>query len=973
LCQEGGEWKLYDWERLEYGRRVSDEWANYLSNLNSGLEDAYDNQMIELGEIIAEAEGVSPGNAEHDRLISKIRTVERRPVLPADRPLRDLRIVWTYQSVGNYEESLRLLNQINFAETQWAVMAERGNVLLGLERYDEAIVAANQFLQLAPDHPNGHETISLAYYYSDRDEQALPHLLKLLAACPDNTYAIQRLAEIAKPTDLSAVLRICLVSQSSQERLATLLRSRFNDQWQPLALLDQWQITQAEFAELPAAFWQLIEAAEAIDKDDVALAAERLNQARENSPVEFAVLATDQLHIQFARTKQYARLIELVGVEKLINETIVNAYSDDEQEPELLAALLANDQAQTSRWIDLLRGIAWQKSRPADSYEALERMLASLSNNPVSRVLDDMESENDPGQFAESWCENLVVQQMLRDGRAVEAIERFGSDGSTIDLITAYLVRNPATAELPLAIEMLGQMEGKQISIEELRAALQMSSNSFEAANQALLTAIQIAGEIETDTETKNWTQSALIERRADYALRAKAYAVLRPTEHENPCDLIKQLAHQGATVCDRDAIMAADRMLNTIENADLVTLMSVACDDLAVDHRVDDAIANVARIASDVESCHKDQRSFMLYGYGERFLEALIHDGRTDAAEKLIELASRNDRWLDDGEARTFRAAVNLRRQEVEQAMQQLSTLDAEDVASWMDESFVKAMLIANPAIAETLHHKYPPQVSQNMGDNTVIVFDRSTTRPDRQQIQTWVNETFEHAGDVQAVEKADAVAAFVVDVTEVGRMLITISDRKFASYDDNDVRIAKQISDCDHALIFERLIPAFRPLEKIDPMDDNAFRSQRLLWTLATKAMTPTTQAIYSERANAFWACDANSNETLKWLGRLPIEQDANLNVNLIAENKDEGGEQATARALKRAMMEGRTGVTCIVSATGVNERLDAELIGMERADQSATVRLKTTSQFDPLLRNGTIALANPYSIELSPPNER
>ncbi len=980
LCQVDGDWKLYDWERLEYGRRVSDEWANYLANLNSGLEDAYDTQIVELGEIIASAADVCKGDPGYDMLLDRIRRVERRPVLPADRLVRDLRIVWTYQTVGDYEESLRLLNQISSSGPQWGVLASRSNALLALERYDEAIVAANEFLRLAPDQPNAHETISLAYHYSDREDQALPHLLKLLAVCPEHAYARQRLVEIAGPADLPAVLRICLASRSSDEQLVSLVEQRFTDQWQPTELFDQWRNTQSEFKYLPASFWQLIEAAEAIDSDDVALVEERLQQARRDSPMVFADLATAQLRLHYLRSKQFDDLIALVGIEKLVDQTIISGYDDEAPEPELLAALLANELTQASRWIDLLRGMAWEESRADDAITACERMLDSLEGNATSNAADDSEFTVDLAYYAKTWCQDFVLQQMLREGRVVAALERFAEDRSMLDTITQYLVSNPTVPEMSLAIEKVAQLNDPELAmaLEELRAAEQMAKGDFEGANQSLLNAIQIAGEnfsnanvgIADGEEAINWTQTQLITRRVDYALQGKAYTLLQAADRENVTELIEQLARRGTVVCDSEAIVTADAMLNAVESPEVKTQMQIAFNNLAAHHRVHEAIANVTRIASDAETYKQPDRVYAGKGYAPEFIDALIYHGWLDDAERVLDAAALPDRWLDQGQAKKYRAAVSIRRQDASVAPGLLMSLPTDDAARLLSEAYIKPTLVANPDFAQELYNCCKPLVSQELGDNAVIVIEQSPRRPDREQIQTWVHETFSQDSVVESVMQADSVATYVVDVATVGRLLITISDRKLKSFNDYDIDVAKRLIDADHVLVIERIVPAFRPLADANAFSDDAFDVQRLLWTFATNAITASTLAIYSERASAFWVCDASSPATLTWSDRLPIERAVNADVVLHPINVDDTGQPVSLRRLRRAIAAGQTQVTFNLNATSVSERLEGELISVERSGGRATIRLKTDSQFDPTLRSGSLVMVSSFAIKLASP---
>ena len=983
LCEEEGDWKLYDWERLEFGRRMSDEWANYFSNLDSGIEDNYDTAMSDLGEIIAQANGVSPTDPAHDQLVDRVRAIERRPILPADRAVRDLRICWTYETLGDYDEALRLLNQMQFPETEWGILAERADVLLVLDRYDEAITAANEFLKVAADHPNGHEIISLAYYYSDRDDLARPHLLKVLSTCPQNANALNRFVQIAKPTDLEFVLQTCLSRDLSAERLAAIVEYRFADDWQPIELFDQWQSVQPTFPSLPSAFWQLIQAVGAMNADDNVEATRLLQETIEQGPKVFADVASRQLRYYYERTKQYTALIELVGVEELIEETLTYYYNDDEApEPDLLAALIVDQRTQSSPWIDLLRGIAWADTDSTESTAALERMLTAITTMPELFSKEANDSESQFVDSAKPLCENLLVARLISDGRAADALNRFGSTESTISFVTNYCTTNPHAAELPFVLDQLSLIESieAKASADEIRAAVRMAENDFAAADQALLNAIRLRGE-NTDTENayrETWRQQALAKQRVRNAIRSKAYSALSPLDPFLTNDMIQELAREGNEFCDVDAIIASNAMLASAEKASLTTKMIVAYHSVAARFLVDDAIATVTRIADDVESCRQEESPYQLYLYGQRFIELLILMGRINDAEKLAVLARKNNDWLDESDFKKMQAMICLRRSDADAAMVHLNTLSTADVRDWLAEELPKYLLNAHPLFAKMLYAKYSPLANRELGDFTVLLFDSSPIRPDQSQIQGWVAASLGNDVKIQQLERTDSIASYVFNVSAAGQFLITISDHKFLPFDGQYDAVADKLENSNHVLVIERLSRAISPLDASmveSPATDSSTTAtdalapaERLIWELATSAMTATSIAIYSEGTSSLWHCDATSNETLRWQGRLPIELAEATSFYLDYQDDKGMAKVVDARGLLAAFAAGKTNVRCLIGATAVQERLDAELIGLAPSKTLAKLRLKSSSQLDPALQSGTIILAHPDLIELA-----
>jgi len=441
---------------------------------------------------------------------------------------------------------------------------------------------------------------------------------------------------------------------------------------------------------------------------------------------------------------------------------------------------------------------------------------------------------------------------------------------------------------------------------------------------------------------------------------------------------MIQELACGGDWFCDVDAIIASNAMLASEDNATLTTKMMIAYHSLAARFLVDDAIATVTSIAGDVESCRQEESPYQLYLYGRRFIEVLILMGRINDAEKLTDLANKNNDWLNESDFKKLQATICLRRSDADATMGHLNSLSTADVCDWLAEDLARSLLIANPSFAKMLYAKYSPLADPELGDYTVMLFDSSPIRPDQSQIQRWVAASLGNDVEVQQLGRTDSIASYAFNVSAVGQFLITISDHKFLPFEGQYDAVGDKLENSNHVLVIERLARAISPLDAStveSPATDSsntatdAFaRPERLIWELATSAMTATSIAIYSEGTSSLWHCDATSNETLRWQGRFPIELAELTSIYLDYQDDNDMAKVVDARGLLSAFAAGKTNVRCLIGATAVQERLDAELIGLAPSKTLAKLRLKSSSQLDPSLQSGTIILAHPDLIELA-----
>ncbi len=213
LVKEEGDWKLYDWLVLEYGRRISDEYGGYHSALQNPLQDGYDEFSSELNEVRS---GFYDRYELTEYLRHRLRALENKPMLPHDRLLSHLRLAWAWQEFGEVDEALRLLDGIQHPDMQFGVLQTR-MILENRRRGHES--AINRFAALSPDHPMVHK--ARGHLLSAREEwdDATNQFLTALLFWPYHDELFGTTLDTARPHQVSHLVNYVFRRNDSTQRL----------------------------------------------------------------------------------------------------------------------------------------------------------------------------------------------------------------------------------------------------------------------------------------------------------------------------------------------------------------------------------------------------------------------------------------------------------------------------------------------------------------------------------------------------------------------------------------------------------------------------------------------------------------------------------------------------------------------------------------------------------------------------------
>ena len=427
--ESGGGWSLYDWQRLEYGRRMSDEYAAYLRG-SPLLMDGYDKAMEMAGDA---SDLFEEGKTEEGR--AKLLQCERRRMLPTDQGISRLRIAYVWMSLDEYDEALRVLKSVRAPDKIWGVWPSIAVCHFVLEDYDEALVAVDRAKQQSPHHPNVSLTLMQTLDELEKPDMAVEAAIAGLRICPDDENFIDRVIDAGRPQDIPDLL-VSLAACDETYRWLQLVNHAEDNQ--------DWAATVRKACEgnrrVPKIVPGLI-AAQAEEDDDLAakLYLEAIEVADDESWKSVAVSRHTMIRTQQGK---FAELFAESGdLEAVINEIAWNVFDDEfyQEAQDLLDALESDPSYTKLPWAKGVTGWChYELKNYEDAIVDLEACADWAADNADSISEDD------------DWIPNTVdyyiAQSMLEANRFSDALERFPDDVSRHDQIANHILAREDTA-----------------------------------------------------------------------------------------------------------------------------------------------------------------------------------------------------------------------------------------------------------------------------------------------------------------------------------------------------------------------------------------------------------------------------------------------------------------------------------------------------------------------------------------------
>ncbi len=427
LVKEAGRWMLYDWQRLEYGRRMSDEYAGYLRG-SAPVADGYDKLMARMVELDTQWKSGDTEAAEAGLL-----DAEKTPMLRWDMPVAKLRMGYLWLSWGQNEQALRVLKTIQDPNQLWGVWPVQALAEINLGNHEAALELAQKAARQSPDHPNVHWLFSEVYAGLGRSDAAADAALRAVTICPKDTMLFSTAVRFNRPGDVPALLNLLAHSPDSNGWSQVLRQATYSTPWGEALVAALPQIDSAPLGAQQIAAGNL-----AWSEEDFDAAAKHFLAAGKVAELPYLqeMARSDYMSARLEQERYGELFDESEDLDATLRELVVWAFDDDlYAEPEkLLDAIKQRPQLNTNLWTPALRGWA---------HTGLEQPDAALSEFTTfaDRLASEPEKLSEDDQWIISSTDYFITDSLLQLQRPAEVVRRYPSDVVRHEQITAYLLR----------------------------------------------------------------------------------------------------------------------------------------------------------------------------------------------------------------------------------------------------------------------------------------------------------------------------------------------------------------------------------------------------------------------------------------------------------------------------------------------------------------------------------------------------
>ncbi|MEM8668701.1 MAG: tetratricopeptide repeat protein [Planctomycetota bacterium] len=944
LVKDDDVWKLYDWNRLEYGRRMSDEYAAYVisESLNA---DGYDLAVNDLDE----AEGLYL-EGETERAHDLIRQCETRPMLPSDCNVALLRTAYTWMAIGECEESIRVLKMIPNPDEIWGVWPALAACYSNLGKNEEALEATQRYEKLSPDHPNMHMLYSIVLLEAGRDAEAADHAAMNLRFFPRDQTVLTDLIDFSRFEDIPLLLD-CMVECMAE--------SGHTFAWDLVlnhgAVEPLWgqQLVQAakEHEELPAGFVTLAEANLAWAQSDFDRSAELFLEAR--NQVQLSVLreiaARDHIDARIKGGNIVALLAE-AGDTDVFRSLLADAL-DDSLDIEPQAIIDALNQADTgdSHWALGLRGFAnHQLDRLGDALRDFETFYDWAKNRTVDSAGTDEE--------VETWVVDAVlgymIEELVETDRAIEALERWPDEVETLHQWGTLLLQPHQQNQRDAVLAAFPDEASDVAKVQRFRILAQQANDRRESelCDQYHQSAIELARPL----YEQSYYLVTLFSQRAQNAVWHRFESV--------PIDSL--YLDEGDEDSDFRGTFFTDALIEA----------NILLDESTAREWIEKAERNGLDNSETLAELHES--------LADLFYEVGKYEAAAQSYLAAIERTEDRDSWRA-GERR--RAYIN--------SMLGLHKYD--ELRNWLDKQDEKQIWDdATVLLKEGDSEALMALLEEQKQDRAIAWLRRPVVRAelDLQRDQNWVDQLLERYTLSFGYRSAASSGSLLLDSdhvppTEEMRRLVRLlagSNREVREIDSADETnhswlvsgdagertvVTFQLAQYDASMSPPELSgrleqPVVRILLQIDDPMPNPTR--RLLESSA-RLVTEKAIAFAWEDHDVLWI-GSDLEERLQWKDRVPVEtalSQARLTLSPVKEEDDSeiiSIDQWNGKLEQSE--EKRVSVFVTQRIGGVTERLAAHIVNVDRDQYAIYAELDEDSVLDPLGKKGrriSVGVAN------------
>ncbi len=929
IVKQQDAWEFYDWQRLEYGRRCSDEYAAYVhgsERISSGFDDA----MARLHDVVKE------WNADNqDEAFRLLKSCEMIPMLPEDHDEAMLQFAYMWQAFDEYEEAIRVAKRIKSPDKLWGAWPIIAVSYVYIDNYDEAMKATLRAQKQSPNHPNVQSLLSTLYAEQEELEASGVAATNALTVCTKDQSLWRTVARNGRSQDISLLLDI--ISNTAVDYGWQYLLSEADGATEWAEAFIQ-QLTSR--SDVPAGVLELAQGSFAWSKGNYGEAGDLYFQARSKVTADNLKERAKADHVA-ARIEEH-RYSDLFDESKEINATVsylVELAFDDDlyvDEAKLLESLQNHREASSDPWTVGLK--AWARYSLED-YEAafhdFVTFLTWLTKNEDS-VAEDQEWLLDTAEF-------YISDTLIELNRHLDVLDRWPDDASRVAEAIDDLLTHPDALTLRTFLDQTAKTNSDSVRVQRLRleAELAMRSGNAEQCDTFDLAAISLAND--TYESDEDYLIKSIVRERAKHLVwnridASKVGQASPETEGQSLQETLIIQAVQAAVALRDDAATTQwtdkAQAQNIVAGDSYITIQDSLADLRMEQGHYSDAI-------DSLRACIEASDSNASWRYRRRqnkLLTALLSDGRWDEAIKLGEkLEGRAD------EA-PVELIVAIARGDADQVNKLFKQGDEMFVDGWIDDVKLLPQLAKHAEqtwLAELMQQYMLTTRYKAPSDHGRLLF-KQDMNINEQQLRKKLNDAMNQDFTVTSVASADVAAGteiWLAHSTLGHRVLLSQSLKAFSS-PDADTGLAESLN---------------KPIVQlsIEIVDAQPMATQRLFQVAAALA-EPNAIAFSRGYDNMTWTGD-NLQQQLTWVDRGPVGPEVH-NIKLVSssDSESEADELTTDEWQKRLDdAGGPLDIILVQSTRFCREKILAKLV--EASEYDVTVTAETNSVINPLIRKG------------------
>jgi len=506
LILEDAKWTIYDWQRMEYGRRASDEYVNYFENIDLPNVEGYDLVCAKLASAVSKSE-------DRNAALREIREAEAIKVLPRDRHVTLLRTAWSYQELDRHTDALRCLNSISDKDASWGVWQTIYESYRALGKDDEADHALKEAIRQSPAHPNMASRTSELLLSKGQLTEAFESSFRAWRFFPKNyiwTSNVIRTVPMGKEIE---VLEAAASLDPSQEILLDLVERMSWSQRFTKDLLTQLQ-TEPWVTQDLIAYLQLHEFEETVEESESSAKSQNDSISNTNDKklaIALALLtdsdsesirekARSWFETECEIRNQFDLVINHEKTRKSYLTKISNTLAYDElwfDRQKLVSALeRVSADASNEPQVQALLGWGKQFSDPQAALahfefclQEMEKPRDSVSEMAAGEMSDaSKETAGEPGPEWLTRIKLFMAETMVQQGQAIPALERWMSDEEMVRSIVYWTIDCQDADLLPSMIKMLQEdgLPAQRWQSFKMEAALASMSEDYKKSDELL-------------------------------------------------------------------------------------------------------------------------------------------------------------------------------------------------------------------------------------------------------------------------------------------------------------------------------------------------------------------------------------------------------------------------------------------------------------------------------------------------------